>query len=280
MFLTKYFKKFYWLEITINLYCILAIFLPISGLFSSFINKSYLVFWKEFLVSIIFVILIPSVWQRRNFIPKSLQILFLSFVILTFLVIINSIWIQNLPIKAIFLGFRFELWWLFLFILNYSLNIILKREQIEKRFLSKIPNSTEFTELTHKKFVNVQVSNQNLDSKHILENSINYFTKFVTKLGQNNKINSKQKIHFSVYLGFLLLIIVYFASLVIGQTEILRFFGFENNSSQITGQICHLVDFGQNSCRLTLGFGSPNHLAGYLLLVLPVFWSDFFEIFE
>lgn len=255
-------------QFIINLYCLLVIFLPISGLFSGFINKSIFAFWKEFLVSIIFVLLIPNLWRRRNFIPKSLQILFLSFVILTFLVIFNSIWIQNLPLKAVFLGFRFELWWLFLFIFVYFLTIIKRKE---------LQNSSQISTETQNKLNLKTKSKKNLLN---LETESNYLENSNIKQQFWHQINPKQKIHLSIYLGFFLLIGVYLTSLLIGQSELLKFFGFQNNSSQISGQLCHLVDFGQDSCRLTLGFGSPNHLAGYLLLVLPVFWSDFFGISE
>ena len=272
----EYFEKSTWFETIINLYCFLAIFLPVSGILSNFINKSYFVFWKEFLVLIIFAILIPSIFRKFYFIPKYLQVLFYSFIVLIFLIIFNSIWIQNLALKAVFLGFRFELWWLFLFIFVYFLVIILK---IENQILqNQIQNQEEMKDCKNvKPAIKKKDLDPNIELKTLTNSNKN--NKINWKVWQKiNKINPKQKIHLSIYLGFYLLTAVYLVSLIIGQTQLLKFFGFENNSSQISGQLCHLVDFGQNSCRLTLGFGSPNHLAGYLLLVLPVFWSDFFDI--
>lgn len=39
-------------------------------------------------------------------------------------------------------------------------------------------------------------------------------------------------------------------------------------------QVCHVIDFGKTDCRFSGGFSTPNHMAAYLLLILPVFISD------
>jgi len=305
----KSFEESVWFGIIINLYCILAVFLPISGIFSNFINSSFLFLWKEILVFGIFCLIILHLWRRRQLIPKGSQTLFLAFLVFVILMIFNSVFFQKLPLQAVLLGFRFELWWLFLFILSDFLMIILKKEsknqfeeskqfeqskQFEKEKV--LPNNydlekyplTPLTVGTLSKSVQVG-SGLNILNNYNLENELqNELTdqnqnsnlqinsKNSRKIGRKvfRKTTAKQKLRLSVYLGFSLLVALYFVNLAIGQTSLLEFFGFENNSSQISPQICQLVDFGQNSCRLTLGFGSPNHLAGYLILVLPVFWND------
>lgn len=276
------FVKSFWFGVFINLYCILAIFLPISGLFSNFINNSLLLLWKEILVSIIFGVLIFTIWKQRNLIHRYLQFFFLSFCVLIILIIFNSIFIQSLPLKAVVLGFRFELWWLFLFILTYFLTIIIQKE-FEKSQIKSHKNMLDLDFLQNSSENNLKP--QNLDHNSDFQKNLSKL--FLSPLilisdfiKTCTKINPKQKLHFSIYLGFSLLIAIYSTSLIIGQTTLLTLFGFQNNSSQVSPQICHTVDFGQDSCRLSLGFGSPNHLAGYLLLVLPVFWSDFFGIYD
>lgn len=85
--------------------------------------------------------------------------------------------------------------------------------------------------------------------------------------------NFLRQLKFSIYLGFLPVMILSLASLLLGQVTVLEFFAYRNNGA-VGVNLCDSVDFGLSKCRLSAGFASPNHFAGYLLLVLPVFLSD------
>jgi hypothetical protein len=79
-----------------------------------------------------------------------------------------------------------------------------------------------------------------------------------------------------IYMGFGLISIVFLAVFIFGQINVLTALGFKDSwgsfeQSLIYTPICHSIDGGLGGCRLSLGFASPNHLAGYLLLVLPLF---------
>ncbi len=72
--------------------------------------------------------------------------------------------------------------------------------------------------------------------------------------------------------GLLLVVVVSLGTLVFGN-QILYFLGFGvDNSVLQTSPIINVIDGGgwNNFPRLSGGFSSPNHFAGYLLLVLPV----------
>ena len=105
------------------------------------------------------------------------------------------------------------------------------------------------------------------------QNSQSYFLIFEDELFFRKLY---QKLHFCLYLGFFLVILIFSFSAFLEQDVLLQKLGFIGNS-QSRPQICDLVDFGETDCRLSAGFASPNHLAAYLLMILPVFWHDFFE---
>ncbi len=93
------------------------------------------------------------------------------------------------------------------------------------------------------------------------------------------KLNTKLFLK-GLYAGFGIITLLFLTVLLFGQTSVLSFFGFQDSWSSfqqtlIYTPICHSVDGGLGGCRLTLGFASPNHLAGYLLLALPVFLVQF-----
>jgi hypothetical protein len=83
----------------------------------------------------------------------------------------------------------------------------------------------------------------------------------------------------AVYIGFAIITVLFLSVLAFGQTNVLNVFGFVDSWSSfeqvlIYSPICHSVDGGLGGCRLSLGFASPNHLAGYLVLVLAIFLSQ------
>jgi hypothetical protein len=99
-----------------------------------------------------------------------------------------------------------------------------------------------------------------------------------TILSDRQFINFVGMIKGAVYLGFsLFLLLNTFAFIfeLISGSSFWQLIGYGGNI-EISPQICHLVDFDIDSCRFTGGFSSPNHLAGYLLLILPLFLLDSF----
>jgi hypothetical protein len=80
----------------------------------------------------------------------------------------------------------------------------------------------------------------------------------------------------AILIGFGLSSLFVLISIVAGQTQFLQNLGYAN--SQINQEIgipaCHLIDYGFETCRLSGGFATPIHYAGYLLLVLPVLWNS------
>ncbi|MEM1312458.1 MAG: hypothetical protein AAGF07_03265 [Patescibacteria group bacterium] len=77
-----------------------------------------------------------------------------------------------------------------------------------------------------------------------------------------------------VFAGFSLVVVFVSAQLLLGQQTVNSFIGFGSESQVeylVSAPTCHVIDFGQNSCRLAGTFSTPNHMASYLLLILPLF---------
>jgi hypothetical protein len=219
-----------------------------------------------------------------------LGILFL----MTFWIILWSFW-QGLTVNIIFLGFRFELWWLYFWAITYPVTTLFQnwhRWQIEygqqnfgtnseQKKVEKSPNYNLISHVQSTK--NHPQSNQKSKNQNKFDNGILLTEKSHLEIQENlsqNKIwlkKTEKILRISLYLGFFWVVLVFLAGTLWGQETVLSNLGFENNNSQATPQVCHLVDFGENSCRLSAGFASPNHLAAYLLLVLPIFWFDTFQ---
>ena len=85
----------------------------------------------------------------------------------------------------------------------------------------------------------------------------------------------KQKIRRSIYLGFVPVSIISWFTIILGQQKVLTFFGFGASTSKLLSDIpvSQVVDGGgwNNLLRLSGSFATPNHFAGYLLLILPFF---------
>jgi len=100
---------------------------------------------------------------------------------------------------------------------------------------------------------------------------------------QNSNSQSSQKfvsaktflyiLRFALF-GFVLSTLVTFATIVFGQENILPFFGFgkESLGNLTTAPLAHLIDGGgwNSAFRLSGSFSTPNHFAGYLLIIFPV----------
>lgn len=61
-----------------------------------------------------------------------------------------------------------------------------------------------------------------------------------------------------------------------GNNDFLEWFGYSPSSLVLDSNlavspVCHVVDFGIDKCRLAVPFGSANHLAAYLILMLSFF---------
>ncbi|MBC7471846.1 MAG: hypothetical protein H7196_01070 [candidate division SR1 bacterium] len=85
----------------------------------------------------------------------------------------------------------------------------------------------------------------------------------------------KQKVVRWIYLGFLPVLLVSYLTIILGQEKVLGFFGFGISNSKFLADIpiSHVVDGGgwNNFLRLSGTFTTPNHFAGYLLLILVFF---------
>ena len=60
-------------------------------------------------------------------------------------------------------------------------------------------------------------------------------------------------------------------TMIFGSTFLSNFgFGVTNGDNLTTAPLCHQIDFGIDECRLAGTFSTPNHFAGYLILILPI----------
>ncbi len=87
----------------------------------------------------------------------------------------------------------------------------------------------------------------------------------------------KFKFILAIYGGFSLVTAISFATIVLGQNIVLSVFGYgisKIGTYIVSAPICHVVDYGSEICRLSGSFSTPNHFAGYLFLVMPVFLSN------
>ncbi len=209
---------------------LLAAILPIQNWLISFLIiklglPEWVSLWKELLVSILLIYFLSTLvleWisKKAHFrLPLTWPLLLV--VGITVLVFISSFWVNQIPLTYFLWGFRFELWWLWLFAVT---SVWLQYFPLDKQFLDQLTKA--------------------------------------------------------IYLGFLLCGLLTIASLVWGQQTVNHFWQSENYNSQLSqrnitwarlNQNCHVIDYGIDNCRLAGPFSTPNHLAAYLLLVLPVF---------
>jgi len=84
----------------------------------------------------------------------------------------------------------------------------------------------------------------------------------------------------SIFIGFGLSAVFTFITLLFGANEVLTWVGFgsvKEGSLVAQSVTCNVIDFGSSTCRVSGSFASPNHFAGYLLLVAPVFLINFID---
>jgi hypothetical protein len=210
----------------------LAVFLPVQTILVKFLIVKndfpvWLALWKELLG--VFLILVFSLEISKYLWKNGYKVLFNSRFILIWVggfltgwAVVSSFILNNIEIRQFVIGARFELWWLWVFILTATwLNLnssIVKKDQ----------------------------------------NSLRHFLRRLTKA-------------FSI--GFLLVCGVGFLSMIFGQVPIYSFLGFGTHTEGliVKSPLCHPVDYNIETCRLAGGFSSPNHFAGYLILLSPIF---------
>jgi hypothetical protein len=146
------------------------------------------------------------------------------------------------PLNQFLLGYRFELLWLWLWVVGFvwikNLTYIKSANSDNSNFESKIIPLIKADDVS-------------------LCNDLNFYKLQLVK---------------GIYLGFGLCLILTLGQLMIGK-EFVQFFGYTDSSlelqvGKINSPICHVIDYGVDSCRLASPFSSPNHLAGYLIFVL------------
>lgn len=92
----------------------------------------------------------------------------------------------------------------------------------------------------------------------------------LTKQNLEYKNWLKNILKWGIISGFVLSSLFSISSLVIGQAEFLNFVGYGKEASGYVSSspAGHILDFGNESLRLSGPFSTPNHYAGYLLLIL------------
>jgi O-Antigen ligase len=199
---------------------LLAAVMPIQNVLVVFsVNvlglPNWIALWKEVLVIILLMALSYDLLKNNNFI-KIKHLWFLAiFDVLNVLVLVSSFVFNKVSLSQFVLGYRFELFWLWLWVIGFV-------------------------------WVN------NLDLKPLR--------------------NVKQSLLNGIFLGFGFCIIFTLGQLTIGQSFV-KFLGYTDSNTElvagkINSPICHSIDYGVDTCRLAAPFSSPNHLAGYLLLLL------------
>ncbi len=97
-----------------------------------------------------------------------------------------------------------------------------------------------------------------------------FWVKYIPDRFQLQQLFSKLTMSIMIGLGGCLILSA--ASLIFG-SDYLQLVGYQSisksvSTENVSAQICHVIDFGINQCRLASPFTSPNHLSSYLLLVL------------
>lgn len=213
---------------------LLAALLPIQNWLLGFLIvrlhwPEWVSLWKELLVGVLliyFLLTLGIEWIGKK-VPFRLSLTWplLLVVGITGLILISSFWVNQIPLAHFLWGFRFELWWLWLFAVT---SVWLQHFPLDRQLLVHLTKA--------------------------------------------------------IYLGFLLCSLLTVASLIWGQQTVSNFWQSKTSVKQEfkqtttwarLNQNCHVIDYGIDNCRLAGPFSTPNHLAAYLLLVLPVFLVNF-----
>lgn len=233
------------------LFYILATILPVQGLLVKFLTNKlgfsqWLALWKEVLILIIIISLFGFIcrllWVKyKNLQPsgvimyvfKNTKLLLVLF-FLNVVIILNSFVFNSTDLKVFFYGYRFEIFWLILFVLIAT-------------------------------WLNLTAENN-----------------LLLGIKKNEFINN---LKIAVFLGFSLCSVVSLFSIAFTENKVFEWFDSASkvatqNSLLFQSRPCTEADYGSEICRLSGGFSSPNHFAGYLLLVLPIFivtWIGYYQ---
>lgn len=99
-------------------------------------------------------------------------------------------------------------------------------------------------------------------------------TWYLTVSSKTSQTDLLKTLKTGVNIGFALVALITLASLLFGQQTISSI--WLSQEAQVGKYItsapsCHVIDYQIDGCRLAGPFSTPNHLTGYLLLILPIF---------
>ncbi len=246
-----------------------------------------LVFWKDWLVGILILILI---WESfgiikklgfNNIIKGNWSRIFLPLVLIAVLnifALLSSSVFNAFNLRAFVSGYYFELWWLdFFAILMTWFQLYLYEVKVTKdttiQNTEGYANSSKFDEVFKIKGEVVSISNNFLTQKkfgsHI--NTTSDQTQNVPLSILKKQLRTLKNV---ICIGFTFTALISCASLLIGQEKVLSMFGYANNTESVglvgNSLSCHPIDYNVAGCRLSGTLSHPIHYAAYLLLVLPV----------
>jgi hypothetical protein len=212
----------------------LAAILPIQNILVVFavnvlVLPSWLALWKEILVLVLIVWMKVDLLKNIGLINIKYKWFLNAFVILNLLVLFSSFILNNVPLNQFILSYRFELFWLWLWVFGFV-------------WVKNITNS---------------LGNRGVEVYETQNTQIQFYKRQLAKgffLG------------FGLCLIFTLGHIMIGKDFVqfFGYTDS----SLQLSTGKINSPICHPIDFGIDSCRLAAPFSSPNHLAGYLTFIL------------
>ena len=272
--------------------------MPLHNLFVQYSTKilrlpEYVVFWKDWLVGFLILVLISEIFgiiSRLGFfrlIKENKLSIFLPLilvVVLNILTVLSSFVFNPFNLRAFVSGYYFELWWLdFFAVLMTWLNLYLYEVITNTTLRTKIEgyaDSSKFDELFNSKTEKL-TSSSFFSKQNLLTPNSNGSS--IQSDNNNFKLLNKQFWIFRniICFGFLVTAAVSMASLYFGQAEVLGIYGYANNteSAGLVGNslVCHLIDYNVDGCRLSGTMSHPIHYAAYLLLVLPVLIIGFID---
>jgi O-Antigen ligase len=248
--------------------------MPLHNLIVQYATKilrlpEFVVFWKDWIVGFLIIILIIEIYKsikRIGFktVIKLDQIRILLplilIVLLNILAILSSLVFNYFNLRAFVSGYYFELWWLDFFAIlitwfNFHLYEVRTKEKID--YLSDVnyADSSKFDDLFTFNSSGLPVAKSKPFDIDILKKQFWIFRNIIC-------------------IGFLITAAISSASLIFGQENILSNYGYATNSESVglvgNSLACHTIDYNVPGCRLTGTMSHPIHFAAYLLLVLPV----------
>ncbi len=242
---------------------ILLIFLPINTVLVQFFTVKlglivWFSLWKEVFASVIILIILYELLHnilKQKLRQKAKNLKFLSVVWRTYLPlvlveamtlvgILNSV--GKVPLNFFIFGFRFELFWVWF----WCVLAVYLPQRLYRSGTQDLDQKSEFTNFF-----------QDLEKPQ----------SFLLIL-RKNLLNS-------TLTGYFLTVIFSLITIIFGVENTLSFFGYGNQATGsgsellFTQPVGHLIDAGgwNSSFRLSGSFSSPNHFAGYLMLLLPLF---------